>query len=38
MRRGVFVTADECYVARAGEAGGVVRLSEWTGEPCMRLV
>ena len=31
--RGVFVTADERYVGRAGEAGFVMRLSEWTTEP-----
>ena len=29
VKRGVFVTADERYVARAGEAGSVTRLSEW---------
>ena len=27
--RGVFVTADERYVGRAGQAGFVMRLSEW---------
>ena len=29
VERGVFVTADERYVAKAGEAGAVTRLSEW---------
>ena len=29
VERGVFVTADERYVTRAGEAGFVMRLSEW---------
>ena len=29
--RGIFVTADERYVARAGKAGFVTPLSEWTG-------
>ena len=28
--RGVFVTADERYVGRAGRAGFVTRLSQWT--------
>jgi predicted nucleic acid-binding protein len=28
-RRGVFVTADERYLERAGAAGGLARLSEW---------
>ena len=28
--RGLFVTADERYVQRAGHAGFVIRLSEWT--------
>ena len=28
--RGVFITADERYVGRAGQAGFVMRLSEWT--------
>ena len=27
---GVFITADRRYVERAGEAGGVVALSDWT--------
>ena len=32
--RGVFVTADERYIERAGQAGFVMPLSEWTtGEP-----
>ena len=30
VARGMFVTADERYVGRAGEAGCVMRLSEWT--------
>ena len=31
---GVFVTADERYIARAGQAGFVIPLAEWTaGEP-----
>ena len=31
---GVFVTADERYIGRAGQAGFVMPLSEWTaGEP-----
>ena len=30
VRRGAFVTADERYVGRAGKAGFVMRLSEWT--------
>ena len=29
VERGVLITADERYVSRAGEAGFVVRLSEW---------
>ena len=29
--RGVFVTADERYIGRAGRAGCVMPLSEWTG-------
>ena len=28
--RGVFVTADERYIERAGQAGFAIRLSEWT--------
>ncbi len=32
--RGIFVTADERYIGRAGRAGFVMPLSEWTaGEP-----
>ena len=30
VRRGVFVTADERYIGRAGESGFVMPLSEWT--------
>ena len=30
VERGVFVTADERYVARASEAGSVTRLSDWS--------
>ena len=30
VERGVFVTADERYVARAGRASFVMRLSQWT--------
>ena len=31
---GVFVTADQRYIGRAGQAGFVMPLSEWTvGEP-----
>ena len=29
VERGVLITADERYISRAGEAGFVVRLSEW---------
>ena len=30
VERGVFVTADERYIERAGQAGFAIRLSEWT--------
>ena len=30
VTRGVFVTADERYVARTRDAGFVMRLSEWS--------
>ena len=31
VERGVLITADERYVARAGDAGFVMRLSDWDG-------
>ena len=31
VERGVLITADERYVARAGDAGFVMRLSDWGG-------